>query len=666
MKYFYILLALLGIILGFALTVQAATSVIPIFGGGTGSAGPFASSTVLVSNGSKIVGYSTSSLGITGGTGLSFGQAWELISGYLTPTTTQVVKLNSGFISTASSTISGNINISGNATATNATTTNLAVLTDASTTNLTVSRALRLSALATGILHSTSGVISSSLIDLVNDVTSVLGIANGGTNASSLSSVNPLAFDGTRITASSSIIVSSLRATSTTASSTFLGGLEAAYLNLTGSSATNTAAKGFNIANGCYAINGTCLGGSGGSGTVTSVGASGPTGLTWSSAVTTSGTLTATLDSGFSLRKLPSYVVGASGSDFTTPQGALDAAGTAGGGSIYLTDSTYAQGATGLTFKSSNTNIYCRNATTTITITGATTAFKSNSAAAAYSNNGIHGCVVTGDGNTSSIAFDLSDMNHFTLEDTITDNVGTWVRGNDTQNVSFYNTIKKNTATTITAFGLNASSTNPWNKNTVVDNFIGCSANCIGIQLTNSNGNTIMGNAMEPNSTTGTVGIKIFNNTLATNDGVFNNNITDNYIEGNATGISVANAVGSGGGIKRNIFTNNTVEANTADYSLGSQVVGLNTFINNYDSNFGNPLTSFQGPVGIATSTELYDINGTAASPLFNIGPNTANGTSTIGMGKYQIDAYNSAGARICGIVNGTTPVWTLGKCTNP
>jgi hypothetical protein len=50
------------------------------------------------------------------------------------------------------------------------------------------------------------------------------------------------------------------------ATSTFAGGVQAAYLNLTGSSATSTASSGFNITSGCFAINGVCISGSGSSG----------------------------------------------------------------------------------------------------------------------------------------------------------------------------------------------------------------------------------------------------------------------------------------------------------------------------------------------------------------------------------------------------------------
>jgi hypothetical protein len=52
--------------------------------------------------------------------------------------------------------------------------------------------------------------------------------------------------------------------------STFSGGIQGTYLNLTGASATSTAANGINLSAGCFSINNTCVGGTGGSGTVSS------------------------------------------------------------------------------------------------------------------------------------------------------------------------------------------------------------------------------------------------------------------------------------------------------------------------------------------------------------------------------------------------------------
>ena len=113
---------------------------------------------------------------------------------------------------------------------------------------------------------------------------------------------------------------------------------------------------------------------------------------------------------------------------------------------------------------------------------------------------------------------------------------------------------------------------------------------------------------MEPSTTSGTVGLRIFDNTLATNDGVFGNNFEDLYVEGNNVGIQISASVGSGGGIKRNMF-NGMVEANNTDLSLGTNIVRDNTFVNITDSYFDNPITSFQAPFRIATTTGTRALN---------------------------------------------------------
>lgn len=56
------------------------------------------------------------------------------------------------------------------------------------------------------------------------------------------------------------------------ATSTFTAGLQSAYLNITGTNATSTFARGIDLAAGCFSIAGTCLSTSGGSGDITAVG----------------------------------------------------------------------------------------------------------------------------------------------------------------------------------------------------------------------------------------------------------------------------------------------------------------------------------------------------------------------------------------------------------
>lgn len=61
---------------------------------------------------------------------------------------------------------------------------------------------------------------------------------------------------------------------SASATSTFAAGIQTTYLNVTGTSATSTFANGINLSGGCFAVNGTCVGGGGGSSLFTDGGAS--------------------------------------------------------------------------------------------------------------------------------------------------------------------------------------------------------------------------------------------------------------------------------------------------------------------------------------------------------------------------------------------------------
>lgn len=410
---------------------------------------------------------------------------------------------------------------------------------------------------------------------------------------------------------------------------------------------------------------------SGGSG-LTAI--TGPTGLSFSGTPTSVGTLA----SGFSIKELPSWTVCSSGCDFTTIQGALNAAsstnGTNGGGTIYLTDAVYNQAGTGLLIKSPNT-IITSNASTTINFTGATTLFKSAAPAYQFSNVTISHLTMIGDGTAGSVAVDMSNMSHSYYENNVISTVGTMFKVDDTQNITFYNKIDSNNGSTISQFGINASSTNPWNRNSVTNNFIGCStASCVGLQMTNANGNDVENNAIEPASANSTVDIKIFDNAIATCNGVFNNVFKGNYLEGGKTtggtqGVQLNTNLCSNGGIQRNSFQDNVDENHNLDWAFPtatSTLIAANTFNNDMDSNFGNPLTSFQGPFGIGTSTELASI-GTTPFTLFGINPIAGDPLNdfTIGSSSATLFDITNAGGVAVGTATPETSTWfSVGSST--
>ncbi|MEK7505607.1 MAG: hypothetical protein AAB597_01785, partial [Patescibacteria group bacterium] len=185
----------------------------------------------------------------------------------------------SNILATASSTLQNFTAV--NSTSTSATSTNF-FSTTASSTNLFST------SLNTGNITSTGAITSVSL-----SLTSALPVSSGGTGAANIGASQLLSTNSSgNIVSTSTPTAAVFNATSTSATSTFAGGLQAGALNITSTSATSTFSRGIDLSGGCFAINGTCIGG-GGSGTVTSVDASGgTTGLTFSGGpITTSGTL---------------------------------------------------------------------------------------------------------------------------------------------------------------------------------------------------------------------------------------------------------------------------------------------------------------------------------------------------------------------------------------
>ncbi|MFZ2719984.1 MAG: hypothetical protein WAZ27_03885, partial [Minisyncoccia bacterium] len=197
------------------------------------------------------------------------------------------------FSSSNKITAAGNATFAGSVTAasanfTTATATDLSVTGTASTSNLIISNGFTFKNV-TGILKATAGVVAAALVDLANDVSGILGIANGGTGTSTapsygrllvgnavggydLLATSSLGILGTFSTTSadfyvnaSSTIPKTYSANTFSGAQTFSGGIQTDTLAITGG-ATSTAVNGIDIASGCFAVGGECITGTGGGG----------------------------------------------------------------------------------------------------------------------------------------------------------------------------------------------------------------------------------------------------------------------------------------------------------------------------------------------------------------------------------------------------------------
>src|SRR3989344_16461 len=123
-------------------------------------------------------------------------------------------------------------------------------------------------AIAVGLIFSAIATIAATTIG-----TSIS--TEGNLNVTGTSVHTGLATFGnsssTLLSATNGLWVGSSGATSIfgSATSTVGAGISATYLNLSGTSASSTAANGINLSAGCFAVNGTCVGGGGG--TITAV-----------------------------------------------------------------------------------------------------------------------------------------------------------------------------------------------------------------------------------------------------------------------------------------------------------------------------------------------------------------------------------------------------------
>jgi hypothetical protein len=148
----------------------------------------------------------------------------------------------------------------------------------------------------TANINTTGSLMASSSL-LINAASStILNLSVINATTTSL-----LVTASTTLTQATSTFLSSRNFSVTgTATSTFTGGIATVKtLDVQSTSASSTFQNGLNISNGCFAVNGVCVGGGGGSGTVTSVTLATPNStltLGGTNPVTTSGTINADIN----------------------------------------------------------------------------------------------------------------------------------------------------------------------------------------------------------------------------------------------------------------------------------------------------------------------------------------------------------------------------------
>jgi hypothetical protein len=167
--------------------------------------------------------------------------------------------------------VAGSLVVNGNATLANATSSNVAVTGTASTSAFVASNSFTFKNV-TGFLKATAGAVATSLINLASDVTGILPAANGGTGWASINSGSIPFGNGSSAIATSSNLFwdntnSRLGIGTTTPGSIFS---VQGVANWTNATSTYYSTGGLNLTSGCFAVNGTCVGGGGGSGTVNS------------------------------------------------------------------------------------------------------------------------------------------------------------------------------------------------------------------------------------------------------------------------------------------------------------------------------------------------------------------------------------------------------------
>jgi hypothetical protein len=365
-------------------------------------------------------------------------------------------------------------------------------------------------------------------------------------------------------------------------------------------------------------------------------------------------------------------VVGATGSNYTTLQSALDALTTAG--TIFIKDGTYVTPAGGYKWKYSGVTII--NESTKVIhqfdSAVASTFLSSNVHDAITINNNLVNCYWTGQCTinqtgtaVTGTVFDFSDMVLSGVKDyPLVTNALSCLTLNDTTLWTFYNTFElQQYGCKYTVFTPDtATKYSNHNRFRFTRGAVANVAGACGLYLNWMAGNTFETVNSEPISIINSTGIKF-------NTNVFSNTFKDVWIEGNAKGIDTTGAVGCFG----NTFIGGTITANTVDITDTLKICSfINTQIGSQSGLKFNTGAGQQGnsiEVALNTPNPVNAINITNGTTYAHntdlVTAKLQNGTDAASI--YVADT-NGTGKNFVGKNNGVTTfsVDKTGQITSP
>lgn len=344
--------------------------------------------------------------------------------------------------------------------------------------------------------------------------------------------------------------------------------------------------------------------------------------------ITTSGTIT--LNQAY----VPyTAVVAPTGGAYSSVATAVAAVCGSGGGSVYVKDGTYTETTT-ITGCSSLRITLSQGATVQInqTSTGVTTFFSAASGSARIIIEGGKWLQTSGTLG-SSVAFDMSNLSNTYIQNTRVEGFNTAVVYNDTTSTTFYNSINNaqffDDNNCVAYLGTQANSNS-------IDN-LRCRPKAggagTGLSLIAARGITIKDSDFEPATATGITGVSID----ATSREI---EFLNNWIENNATGVSIAN------GATRIKFDINSITSNTTDIT-NNAAQGSVVFTNT--SRTGTLLSN--GVYSIPTAANLVGLTVNQADTTNNPNAMTiANSTTSHGLAITQT-GNSSASTSVGGAV---------------